>query len=127
MMELPRWAALATTRDALASRLLDIDPGAVVFGADAPRLPNTLSISMPGVSSETQIMALDLARIAVSAGSACSSGKVRPSHVLAAMGVPADLSRSAIRISLGPDNTEDDVDRLIAAWRALRERTWHRA
>ena len=121
--ELPAWAALAQMRDGIASAFLEIDPAAVVFGAAAQRLPNTLSVAMPGVSSETQIMALDLAGIAVSAGSACSSGKVKASHVLAAMGVAPDLARCAIRISLGPDNTGAEIDRLIAAWRALRLRT----
>jgi cysteine desulfurase len=78
---------------------------------------------MPGATSETQIMALDLAGIAVSAGSACSSGKVKPSHVLTAMGVPADEAASAIRVSLGWGTTAADIDRLVDAWAALRRRT----
>jgi cysteine desulfurase len=78
---------------------------------------------MPGVKAETQVMALDLAGIGVSAGSACSSGKVRTSHVLTAMGVAPALAAAAIRISLGRDTTVEDIDRLIEAWAALRART----
>jgi cysteine desulfurase len=68
-------------------------------------------------------MAFDLAGIGISAGSACSSGKVRTSHVLTAMGVAPDLAQSAVRISLGRDTTEEEIDRMIEAWRALRART----
>jgi cysteine desulfurase len=78
---------------------------------------------MPGVKAETQVMAFDLAGIGISAGSACSSGKVRTSHVLTAMGVAPDLAQSAVRISLGRDTTEEEIDRMIEAWRALRART----
>ena len=71
---------------------------------------------MPGVQAEQQIIALDLAGVAVSAGSACSSGKVEPSHVLAAMGAPADEAATAIRVSLGWNTTEDEVQRFVEAW-----------
>ncbi len=74
---------------------------------------------MPGVASETQVIAFDLAGIAVSAGAACSSGKVARSHVLAAMDVGEEIARSAIRISLGWTTTEDDIDRFLAAWHAI--------
>jgi cysteine desulfurase len=121
--EQSRWPDVAALRDGIAQRLGAVEPDAVVFGAEASRLPNTLCIAMPGVPAETQVMALDLAGIAVSAGSACSSGKVKASHVLAAMGVPADLARSAIRISLGLSSTAADADRLVAAWTDLRRRT----
>jgi cysteine desulfurase len=96
--------------------------GATVFGADAERLPNTSCLTMPGVSSETQVMAFDLDGIAISAGSACSSGKVGPSHVLAAMGAPPELAASAIRVSLGWNTREDDIELLTAAWTALYRR-----
>jgi cysteine desulfurase len=96
--------------------------GATVFGADAARLPNTSCLTMPGVSSETQVMAFDLDGIALSAGAACSSGKVGPSHVLAAMGAPPDIAASAVRVSLGWDTREDDIDRFIGAWTALYRR-----
>jgi cysteine desulfurase len=125
--ELGRWAELADLRDRAAAALQEIDPAATVYGAAAPRLPNTLCIAMPGVPAETQVIALDLAGVAVSAGAACSSGKVRASHVLGAMGVPPAVAGTAIRISLGPQNSVEDIDRLAAAWAALRRRTWERA
>ena len=96
--------------------------GATVFGADAVRLPNTSCLTMPGVSSETQVMAFDLDGIAISAGAACSSGKVGPSHVLAAMGAPPELAASAVRVSLGWDTPEDDIELLMGAWAALYRR-----
>ncbi len=121
--ELAEYAKLAGLRDAAERRLRALAPEARVFGATAERLPNTLCITMPGVPSETQIMALDLAGVMVSAGAACSSGKVRPSHVLSAMGASPEDAGSAIRISLGRGTTEADIDRLVTAWAALRERT----
>jgi cysteine desulfurase len=95
---------------------------AVVIGADRERLPNTSCIALPGVKAETQVMALDLAGIAVSAGSACSSGKVAASHVLAAMGLPRALAGSAIRVSLGWTTGGPDIERFVAAWRAMAAR-----
>jgi cysteine desulfurase len=91
-------------------------------GQDARRLPNTSIVALPGMESEIQIMSLDLAGIGVSAGAACSSGKVRPSHVLAAMGLPESVARTAIRISLGRDTDENAIDRLLTAWTALARR-----
>ena len=90
-------------------------PDAVVFGAGAPRLPNTHCFAVPGVEAATLMIALDLAGVAVSSGSACSSGKVTPSHVLAAMGVGADLARSAMRVSLGWNSAAPDVERFAQA------------
>jgi cysteine desulfurase len=95
----------------------------VIFGADVERLANTSCIAMPGVSADSQLMNFDLAGIMVSSGSACSSGKVAKSHVLAAMGIADDLAESAIRVSLGWNTTESDVDRFIAAWISLYQRT----
>jgi cysteine desulfurase len=117
------WDGVGDLRDALQAKLLAADERAVAFGAEVRRLPNTLCIAMPGVEAQTQVMALDLAGIAVSSGSACSSGKVRPSHVLAAMNAGEDLSRTAIRISLGRMSTAEETDRLAEAWVALRRRT----
>ena len=122
LAELPRYRLLAELRDAMELRLMAIEPEAVRFGAERPRLPNTTSIALPGLASELQVMALDLAGIGVSAGSACSSGKVRPSHVLGAMGAGPELARSAIRISLGRDTNPEDIDRLVAAWAMLARR-----
>lgn len=116
------WKAVRVLRDAAESRLKALAPEAAIMSAGAERLPNTLCIALPGVEAQTQLMALDLAGIAVSAGSACSSGKVHASHVLEAMGVTPALARSAIRVSLGWQSTMQDVDRLVAAWGALRAR-----
>jgi cysteine desulfurase len=120
--ELDTFAGLAALRDAMERTLQGIEPDSVLFGGRTARLPNTSCIALPGLSSELQIMALDLAGIGVSAGAACSSGKVRPSHVLEAMGASAELARSAIRISLGRDTTERDIARLVEAWGALARR-----
>jgi cysteine desulfurase len=112
LSELDRFARLADLRDRVQSALA----GARVVGADAPRLPNTLNVAMPGVPAQTQIMALDLAGIAISAGSACSSGKVKFSPVLHAMGVDERDAGSALRISFGWNSSEEDAARMIAAW-----------
>lgn len=116
--ELPHMARLSALRDELERRALALKPSAVVAGRDAPRLPNTSCLATPGFGSELQVMALDLAGVAVSAGSACSSGKVQRSHVLRAMGFD-DLAGSAIRISLGWQSAPEDVDRFIEAWGEL--------
>lgn len=113
---------MTALRDRLEAGLRDATPEAVIFGADAERLPNTTLVSMPGAKAETLVIAFDLDGIAVSSGSACSSGKVAPSHVLAAMGVPAELARGAIRISTGPATTETEVDRFLEIWKKLVQR-----
>ncbi|CAN5749732.1 cysteine desulfurase family protein [soil metagenome] len=110
---------VAAMRDRVEAALRAIAPGTRAFSAGAPRLPNTSYISMPGVAGETQVMALDLAGICVSAGSACSSGKVHRSAVLAAMGVEDAEAATAIRISFGWNSQSGDIERLIAAWRDL--------
>lgn len=94
-------------------------PALEVFSQAAERLPNTSLVAIPGLRAETAVIALDLAGIAVSSGSACSSGKVTRSHVLAAMGAADDLAEGAIRFSLGWDTTETDVDRALEAWRTV--------
>lgn len=91
-------------------------PAAIVYGQAAPRLPNTTYIGMPGVSAETQLMALDLAGFAISTGSACSSGKVKPSHVLQAMGEDDIAASQAIRISCGWETKAEDYKNLANAW-----------
>jgi len=96
---------------------------AVVAGQDAPRVANTLCIAMRGTPSETQVMAMDLAGIAVSAGSACSSGKVKASHVLRAMGYGNDIAGSVLRISLGWATEAEDLKRCAEAWQMLYRRT----
>lgn len=96
---------------------------AVVVGASAPRLPNTTAIAMPGVPAETQIIALDLDGVMVSAGAACSSGKVGPSHVLRAMGIAPNITDATIRVSLGWSTTEADIAHFLVSWTALYRRT----
>ena len=110
-------------RDEAERRLLDIAPDATIFARTAPRLPNTLNIAMPRVASATQVIALDLAGVMVSAGAACSSGKVTRSHVLDAMGVARETAECAIRISLGWSTSAADIDHLVEAWGALYART----
>lgn len=91
----------------------------LVFAQDVPRLPNTVLFGAPGLRAETAVIGFDLEGIAVSSGSACSSGKVQPSHVLEAMGFGPELTRGAVRLSLGWSSTEADVDRCLEAWRKL--------
>jgi len=117
------WATVGMLRVQAEDRLAAIAPDAVIYAAAAPRLPNTICISMPGVPAATQVMALDLAGVMVSAGAACSSGKVRRSHVLDAMGVPEREAECAIRISLGWSTTAAEIDHLVDAWGALYART----
>jgi cysteine desulfurase len=94
-------------------------PGLLVFSADAPRLPNTTLFTVPGLKAETAVIGFDLAGVAVSSGSACSSGKVQPSHVLEAMGFGPKLAQGAVRLSLGWSTQEADIDLCLKAWRKL--------
>jgi cysteine desulfurase len=110
---------LAALRDAIEAGCVAL--GAVAAGAGAPRLPNTASLILPGVPAETQVIALDLAGIEVSAGAACSSGKVARSHVLAAMGLDEDAT-CAIRVSLPWDAPADAAERFLGAWGSMRDR-----
>jgi cysteine desulfurase len=112
-------------RDRLEVALRAIAPDAAIHGAGAPRLCNTVCVSMPGVHAETQVMAFDLAGVGVSAGAACSSGKVQRSTVLAAMGVDPAEAETAIRVSLGWNSVQDDIERLIEAWQELYTRVTH--
>jgi cysteine desulfurase len=91
----------------------------VVFSESSPRLPNTTLFAASGLKAETAVIAFDLEGIAISSGSACSSGKVQPSHVLAAMAVPRALADGALRLSTGWQTTEADIDRCLEAWRKL--------
>jgi len=112
-------ARMGALRDRLETGLRAQTPQAVVFGGEAERLPNTTLFAVPGIKAETAVIALDLDGIAVSSGAACSSGKVQPSHVLAAMGVAPALARGAIRLSLGATTTEAEIDRFLDAWLRL--------
>jgi cysteine desulfurase len=112
-------ARLTGLRDRLALAVRSVAADAAIFGETAPRLPNTVCFAVPGVEAATLMIALDLAGVAVSSGSACSSGKVTPSHVLAAMGVTPELARGAIRLSLGFASSEADVDRFAHAFASV--------
>ncbi len=112
-------AHVLALRQALEEGLRTISPQTVIFAAGAERLPNTTLFALEGVKAETAIIALDLEGVAVSSGAACSSGKVQPSHVLAAMGVSPALVRGAVRVSLGWTTTEPDIERFLDAWRKV--------
>ncbi|MGF1553445.1 MAG: cysteine desulfurase family protein [Paracoccaceae bacterium] len=121
------WERVAHLRNILESEVEAAAPDVTFLGREAVRLPNTTYFAAPGWKGETQVMALDLAGFAVSAGSACSSGKVAESRVLRAMGVDAETARSAIRVSLGPTTTEGEVRAFAAAWKTLYAKRARRA
>ena len=110
------WKSIEAQRDEFEDRLRREADAAVIFGRDAGRLPNTTCVSAPGMSAQTAVIALDLAGYAVSSGSACSSGKVARSHVLDAMGVPEELARGAVRISLGWETDSRALDGFTREW-----------
>src|SRR5207245_5584334 len=106
----------AVRREGLRNHLengLRQTPGAIVFAEEVPRLPNTTLFTVPGLRAETAVIGFDLAGIAVSSGSACSSGKVQPSHVLQAMGYEPAIAAGAVRLSLGWSTSEADIDRAL--------------
>ena len=121
--DLAAFAGLGRWRDRLEEGVRALAPAARLFGAGAPRLANTACFALPGLRAETQIMALDLAGVAVSAGAACSSGKVQPSHVLRAMGADEETADCAIRVSLGWASEAADVEAFLESWGALLRRT----
>ena len=108
-------------RDRLEAGIRAIAPEAVIFGVEAARLPNTTLFGVPGLKAETTVIAFDLEGIALSSGAACSSGKVAPSHVLAAMGIKPELARSAVRVSLGYSTSDEDVGTFLNTWVKLKE------
>ncbi|HUU25765.1 MAG TPA: cysteine desulfurase family protein [Methyloceanibacter sp.] len=121
-VELAHMDRVAKLRDALEEGVRRIAPDAVVLSASVPRLPNTVCLAVPGLKAETLVIGLDLAGIAVSAGSACSSGKVEASHVLAAMGVAPQIAHGAIRVSLGFGSENTDIQRYLGAFGDLVKR-----
>ncbi|MEO0720052.1 MAG: aminotransferase class V-fold PLP-dependent enzyme, partial [Pseudomonadota bacterium] len=110
------WRRTRLLRDQMEEKLIQFEPGLIVFGDQASRLPNTSCFAAPGWRGETQVIQMDLAGFAVSAGSACSSGKVKASRVLLAMGFDEETAGSAIRVSMGPQTTEEDIGRFLEAW-----------
>jgi len=123
MAELGMAVKLRNMRDRLEGEIKAHTNAAKIVAERVPRLANTSCIAMPGVKGETQVMHFDLSGICVSSGSACSSGKVKVSHVLNAMGYEVGLADSSVRISLGYKTSDSDIDRFIEAWKKLFERT----
>ena len=119
---LRRAPQLAAKRDEMEREALKRLKGAVVIGKDVARLCNTSCLAVPGLSSEAMVIKLDLAGVSISAGSACSSGKVGSSHVLAAMGLPAEIATGAIRVSIGHATRDDEIAAFLDAWSALAPR-----
>ena len=113
---LGRVGATRAMRDALEERLRSNSSNVKVMGRGAPRLANTSMVAVAGISAETAVIAFDLEGVALSAGSACSSGKVGASHVVEAMGVEPEFRRSAVRISIGVETTADEVERFATIW-----------
>jgi cysteine desulfurase len=117
--DLAKMGDMARLRDELETRALAIAPDAIVLSSRVQRLANTSCIAVPGVKAETLVIGLDLAGIAVSSGSACSSGKVEASHVLSAMGVPEEVAQGAIRVSLGFATKRDDIENFLKVFAEL--------
>jgi cysteine desulfurase len=120
--DLAKADAIRALRDRLEAGALAIAPDAVIVSRSVNRLPNTSCIAVPGAKAETLVIGLDLAGVAVSAGSACSSGKVEASHVLRAMGMPPELAQGAIRVSLGIGTSSHDIERFLGAFGELIKR-----
>ena len=114
---------LAPLRDALEQGLKAMEPDLVIFGQGAPRLPNTSFFAVPDASSMTLMMGLDLAGISVSTGTACSSGKVGQSRFIEAMARAGDAPKGGLRVSLGPDTQQEDINAFLKAWAKLRRKT----
>ncbi|OYX41696.1 MAG: aminotransferase [Rhodobacterales bacterium 32-67-9] len=121
------WTNVAARRDRLEARVEAGAPGTIFVGRELSRLPNTSCLMTPGWKGETQVMQMDLAGFAISAGSACSSGKVKTSRVLKAMGFDDVAAASAVRVSIGPATTEDELDRFADAWLGAQARFAARA
>lgn len=120
--DLEEMARVRALRDGLEAELKRNTPECVVIGAESERTPNTTLVAMPGKLAETLVIKLDLAGMAVSAGAACSSGKVGTSHVLDAMGLDPAIARSAVRISIGRATTKEELKRFVVAWQAATRR-----
>ncbi len=128
---LPEMERVRALRDRFEAAVIEMAPEAAIFGAGVARLPNTSAVALPGLRAETALIAFDLDGVALSSGSACSSGKVRPSGVLRAMGVPEALAAGALRISLGWQTRDDDIETALRVFshrvRIARKRMQNRA
>lgn len=120
--QIEKFQELEILRDAFETQLLEISPNVIIHGKETARVANTSMFSLPGASAETLMMAMDLEGIAVSNGSACSSGTVRSSYVLEAMGHGPEISTSALRISMGWNSAQSDLDAFLTAWTKLYNR-----
>jgi len=127
MRDLVHCDEIAALRDDMQAQLLALAPDALAVGADAPRLCNTLCLATPGFAADIQLMSMDLAGFAISSGSACSSGKVKASAAILALGLPGDLPACAIRLSLGGATTAADLTAFADAWGEARARTQMKA
>ncbi|NVJ70509.1 MAG: cysteine desulfurase [Alphaproteobacteria bacterium] len=114
---------IAALRDKLEADIRAHANDVIIVGSKGDRVANTSCLIMPGVKGETQVMHFDLNRICISSGSACSSGKVKVSHVLTAMGFAPEEAECSIRVSLGYRTTEEDIDRFVDAWKSIYNRT----
>jgi cysteine desulfurase len=115
------WLPRATTLRARLDAGIEA-AGGVIVARDAPRLPAIASYRMPGLSARAQLIQFDLAGISVSAGSACSSGSLKTSHVLGAMGWDEAAAAEVVRVSFGPQTCDSDLDRFLAIWKSMAER-----
>ena len=116
------YARISQLRDYMEEKLLEFCPETLIFGRNVPRLGNTTCFAVEGISAETALINFDLAGVAVSSGSACSSGKVGASHVLLAMGVKEALARGALRVSLGWRTSQDDIEHFLSVWFKIYKR-----
>lgn len=123
LQNMPAYADIQKLRDEMELRMRKISNTITIYGDKSPRIGNTTNVGLPGVPAQTQMMALDLDGIAVSSGSACSSGSFKASHVLLAMGATDEEAKSALRISLGWATTQSDIDRFLESWSKIIERT----
>lgn len=126
-LEAGTWTKVEKLRNILETTLASSAKETIFVGNESRRLPNTACFATPGWKGETQVMAMDLAGFAISSGSACSSGKVRESRVLKAMGYSDEIARSAVRVSLGPWTTEDEIGRFAEAWLSAHDRIRRKA
>lgn len=117
-----RWEKIENWRNDMEQKIKRIAPETIFFGEKSDRLPNTSCFATPGWAAEKQVLAMDLSNIAIGSGSACSSGKVEPSHVLKAMGANTEQTKSAIRISMGWQTKQTDVQTLIKTWQGLYQK-----
>lgn len=116
---------LTSMREEMEREMMRLSPSIRIYGTDAPRVANTICLTVPHVSSETMLIALDIEGVAISSGAACSSGTVRPSRVLMQMGVSEDEAKTALRISLGWNSTSEDVEKFLSAWQKITTRLMH--